>query len=65
MKLPQKLETKTHSMTKKMLRLIANKTMQIKNQVNQKQRKMQPMQPSALQEMLKMLLTRRRIMLKN
>ena len=52
-------------MTKKMLRLIANKTMQIKSQVNQKQRKMQPMQPSAPQEMLKMLLTRRRIMLKN
>ena len=65
MKLPQKLETKTHSVTKKMLRLIANKTMQIKSQVNQKQRKMQPMQPSALQEMLKMLLTMLKIMLKN
>ena len=52
-------------MTKKTLRLIANKTMQIKNQVNQKQRKMQPMQPSALQEMLKTPLTRLKIMLKN
>ena len=59
--MPQKLETKTHSMTKKMLRLIAK----IKSQVNQKQRKMQPMQPSAPQEMLKMLLTMHKIMLKN
>ena len=52
-------------MTKKMLRLIANKTMQIKNQVNQKQRKMQPMQPSAPQETLKMPLTMLKITLKN
>ena len=63
--MPQKLETKTPLTTKKMLQLIANKTMQTKSQVNQKQRKMQPMQPNALQETLKTPLMRRKITLKN
>ena len=59
----QKLEIKTllTLMTKKIIQLIAK----IKSQVNQKQRKMPPMLPSAQQEMLKTPLMRLKITPKN
>ena len=56
-----KLETKTPLMTKKIIQLIAK----IKSQVNQKQLKMPPMLPNALQEMRKTPLTTLKITPKN
>ena len=67
MKMPQKLETKTPSMTEKMIQLMAKtaKVKKIKIQVNHKQLKMPPMQQNALQETLKTLLMMLKIMPKN
>ena len=67
MKMRQKLETKTPLMTEKMIQLMAKtaKVKKIKTQVNQKQRKMPPMQQNALQEMRKTPLTMLKITPKN
>ena len=67
MKMPQKLETKTPLMTEKMIQLMTKttKVKKIKIQVNQKQLKMPPMLPNALQETLKTLLMMLKIMPKN